>query len=332
MDPSKNCAFCGSPLRENLLCTKIQCLSYKFSVGNRIIVPSRRDYGFGYIEDILDFKTPYEYCADIDHLDKKELQEEPVRNAKVTANDNSLIFEKPMYQIKFKIYISKNLPAEELRHDIFEKGRRVRTKLGLGTIENININEKNVSISYDVLFDDNTRKNLKENEIIEYIFNPIESLMQVSYNDPVSFVLNLFGKAIHNTYTSNTIKFVTNSRLSLLPHQVFIAHELIMKYMPRYILADEVGLGKTIEAGIFLKEMISRDLAKKILIIVPANLVDQWIFEFENKFSIHLEKFDNKFVKYLDRCSHPNVFFRIDTGKECPLYNYIPSICQICKD
>ena len=72
----------------------------------------------------------------------------------------------------------------------------------------------------------------------------------------------------------------------MMPHQVFVAYELIMKYLPRYILADEVGLGKTIEAGIFIKEMISRDISKKILIIVTANLVDQWIFEFENKYHL----------------------------------------------
>lgn len=52
------------------------------------------------------------------------------------------------------------------------------------------------------------------------------------------------------------------------------------------ILADEVGLGKTVEAGLIIKEYMIRGLAKKILILVPASLVSQWVQELRTKFYI----------------------------------------------
>ena len=57
----------------------------------------------------------------------------------------------------------------------------------------------------------------------------------------------------------------------------------------RAILADEVGLGKTIEAGIILKELLVRGLARRVLILTPASLVTQWQGELESKF---FERFD----------------------------------------
>ena len=51
------------------------------------------------------------------------------------------------------------------------------------------------------------------------------------------------------------------------------------------ILADEVGLGKTIEAGLILKEYMIRGLVKKVLILVPASLVTQWAIELNSKVS-----------------------------------------------
>lgn len=54
----------------------------------------------------------------------------------------------------------------------------------------------------------------------------------------------------------------------------------------RAILADEVGLGKTIEAGMILKEYLVRGLASKVLILVPASLVLQWVRELNSKFGI----------------------------------------------
>lgn len=79
------------------------------------------------------------------------------------------------------------------------------------------------------------------------------------------------------TLNANTIKE--------LPHQIDVALRVLRSPMNgRAILADEVGLGKTIEAGIVLKELTVRGLARRVLILTPAALVDQWQGELESKF------------------------------------------------
>lgn len=74
--------------------------------------------------------------------------------------------------------------------------------------------------------------------------------------------------------------------LILHPHQLETARSVIEDMHGKAILADEVGLGKTIEAGLIIKEYMIRGLAKKILILVPASLVVQWVAELNSKFSI----------------------------------------------
>src|SRR5690625_2301160 len=77
-----------------------------------------------------------------------------------------------------------------------------------------------------------------------------------------------------------------------LPHVTFLEHQLdaakkvIQEMNGRAILADEVGLGKTIEAGLILKEYMLRGAVKKVLLLVPASLVNQWIQELQEKFHI----------------------------------------------
>jgi len=95
-----------------------------------------------------------------------------------------------------------------------------------------------------------------------------------------------------------------------MPHQINVTHRLSEEHFPRVILADEVGLGKTIEAGIYIKEMMARNLAERVLIIVPASLVKQWQFEMQNKFNINFTIYDGKKVKELKRRGsyrHPEI-------------------------
>ncbi|RXT13649.1 DEAD/DEAH box helicase [Ammoniphilus sp. CFH 90114] len=75
-------------------------------------------------------------------------------------------------------------------------------------------------------------------------------------------------------------------QLEPFPHQLETAKKVITEMHGRAILADEVGLGKTIEAGLIIKEYMVRSLAKKILILVPASLVVQWARELNQKFGI----------------------------------------------
>lgn len=97
-------------------------------------------------------------------------------------------------------------------------------------------------------------------------------------------------------------------------HQIEAAYTVLKKMRGRAILADEVGLGKTIEAGIIMKELIMRGLARKILVLTPASLVTQWKEELETKF---LEQFEigdyvqnwsrfDKIVASIDRAKRPD--------------------------
>ncbi|KIY21143.1 DEAD/DEAH box helicase [Mesobacillus subterraneus] len=74
--------------------------------------------------------------------------------------------------------------------------------------------------------------------------------------------------------------------LTPLPHQLEVARQVVENMNGKAILADEVGLGKTIEAGLILKEYMIRGLVKKVLILVPASLVSQWEMELNTKFHI----------------------------------------------
>lgn len=71
-----------------------------------------------------------------------------------------------------------------------------------------------------------------------------------------------------------------------LPHQLEVARQVVQEMNGKAILADEVGLGKTIEAGLILKEYMVRGLVKKVLLLVPASLVSQWTTELISKFHI----------------------------------------------
>ncbi|MFD1038467.1 DEAD/DEAH box helicase [Virgibacillus byunsanensis] len=75
-------------------------------------------------------------------------------------------------------------------------------------------------------------------------------------------------------------------QVSFLPHQISCAEQVIENMNGRAILADEVGLGKTIEAGLILKEYMIRGLVKKALLLVPASLINQWARELNEKFYI----------------------------------------------
>ncbi len=88
-----------------------------------------------------------------------------------------------------------------------------------------------------------------------------------------------------------------SGRTDLIPHQLYIASEVASRFAPRVMLADEVGLGKTIEAGLILQQQLVNGLASRVLIIVPEALLNQWLVEMLRRFSLHFSIYDE------ERCS-----------------------------
>lgn len=88
------------------------------------------------------------------------------------------------------------------------------------------------------------------------------------------------------------VQGLLGSRTSHLPHQVYIASEVARRHAPRVLLADEVGLGKTIEAGMILHYQLHTARAQRVLILVPDTLVHQWLVEMLRRFNLHFAIFD----------------------------------------
>lgn len=88
------------------------------------------------------------------------------------------------------------------------------------------------------------------------------------------------------------VKGLLGSRTSHLPHQVYIASEVAQRYAPRVLLADEVGLGKTIEAGMILHHQLCTGRASRVLIVVPQTLIHQWLVEMIRRFNLHFTIID----------------------------------------
>ena len=111
--------------------------------------------------------------------------------------------------------------------------------------------------------------------------------------------LNISGSTIR--YDENYLRYVTllskiknetaggflsalASGIIPLPHQLHVLNRAMETNNIRYILADEVGLGKTIEAGMIIKELKSRGLVQRVLVVCPTGLVTQWASEMQEKF------------------------------------------------
>ena len=88
------------------------------------------------------------------------------------------------------------------------------------------------------------------------------------------------------------IQGLSGARMALIPHQLYIAHSVARRYAPRVLLADEVGLGKTVEAGLILHRQWLTGNANRILIVVPESLQNQWLVEMLRRFNLQFSLFD----------------------------------------
>lgn len=83
---------------------------------------------------------------------------------------------------------------------------------------------------------------------------------------------------------------ILGARIRPLPHQLAAVRRVLADACPRFLLADEVGLGKTIEAGLILKALLHRDPALKVLILTPGAMSRQWLAELYLRFGAQVFK------------------------------------------
>ncbi len=104
--------------------------------------------------------------------------------------------------------------------------------------------------------------------------------------DPEAFFLCMEAHRMRNAFQFDPLYAVNVSMVDPLPHQIEAVYHYILKNPGiRFLLADDPGAGKTIMAGLLLKELKYRGLAERVLIIVPGHLKDQWVRELKEKFN-----------------------------------------------
>jgi hypothetical protein len=87
---------------------------------------------------------------------------------------------------------------------------------------------------------------------------------------------------------------LTSAKIDLLPHQVVLTHRIATASPRRFLIADEVGLGKTIETALLLRELASRGEMSRALMVVPAGLVNNWHRELNEVFNLEFEVFGSE--------------------------------------
>lgn len=132
---------------------------------------------------------------------------------------------------------------------------------------------------------------------LEPAFAPLARLAAGDYGYASDFDSMAQATALFFAYRYERLSCLSNSRLDPKPYQIFVAHRVLQDLHPRYLLADEVGLGKTIEAGLILKELRARGLAERVLIVVPASLCEQWQGEMAVKFNEEFHIYDGGTIR-----------------------------------
>ena len=138
-------------------------------------------------------------------------------------------------------------------------------------------------------------------ELAPYSDDPNALLVSGKLDTSTLYRLRLRAEFLRHAYRFDPLAGLSNARVEPKHHQVYVAHRVTRKPAPRMILADEVGLGKTIEAGLILKELRAREAAARTLILVPANLATQWQQELRVKFNEEFTILDGDAARHFGR-------------------------------
>ncbi len=121
---------------------------------------------------------------------------------------------------------------------------------------------------------------------------PKERLFNGQIDRDIWFELRYKTRQIQSRIARNPLHGLIGGRVSLIPHQLYIANSVASRFAPRVLLADEVGLGKTIEAGMIVHQQLVTERVSRVLVVVPESLVHQWLVEMRRRFNLMFSLFD----------------------------------------
>jgi ATP-dependent helicase HepA len=121
---------------------------------------------------------------------------------------------------------------------------------------------------------------------------PQERLLAGQVDEGEVFDLRLRALQAQARFRQSDVRGFLGGRLELIPHQIYILHEVAARQIPRVLLADEVGLGKTIEACLILQRLLAVGKASRALILVPESLTHQWFVELLRRFNLWFSIYD----------------------------------------
>jgi superfamily II DNA or RNA helicase len=119
---------------------------------------------------------------------------------------------------------------------------------------------------------------------VQVVHGVIEAVRSGKTHAPLDVVVRIQAEAI--TSINSAWGMFARSRIALLPHQLWVCRKVLTQWPARWLVADDVGLGKTIEAGLILSALLSRRQIRRLLIICPASLVEQWQYRLRTMFDI----------------------------------------------
>ncbi len=184
-------------------------------------------------------------------------------------------------------FAMKSAPLRRVR---FQDGDTVKTHDG-HSLDVEEVEERN-----GMLFYRGKEREISEAELSDTISfsKPEDRLMAGQVDDLRAFDLRVEALQRRAEMRQSPVRGFSGGRVDLLPHQMYIASEVAGRLFPRVLLADEVGLGKTIEASLILHRLHLTGRAERILVLVPEALIHQWFVELFRRFHLLFALYDEE--------------------------------------
>lgn len=178
-----------------------------------------------------------------------------------------------------RIYAAANAPIKRVA---FHPGDTIQSQAG-ATIIIDTVDEQDGLITYR-----GEGLSIHESELADSISfsKPEDRLIGGQIDQSSAFCLRYEAIRHLSQARQSVVAGFMGGRIDLIPHQLYIAREVANRYMPRVLLADEVGLGKTIEACLILHRLHLTGRAERVLIVLPESLVHQWFVELLRRFNL----------------------------------------------